>query len=259
LYDGTIAPDTFIKIIKANIAEESAMGSDFSSVSLSVNLYISVHVFRDTLGNVVVNKTDLAPVLSTANNFFKIIGIQFSIDTFDIVDDYNYANISRNQNTKELLAKHSNLNKINLYIVDSIKMSQTPCFGYTYFPVSQDSNYIFLCKQYLTGNNLTMLLGHFFGLLSTHESKGGIEFVNEKKCKTSGDFICDTYADPGLKNVVDNNCVYNGTAMDPNGDYYIPSVANIMSDSPGQCKCIITPLQYRRMLYYYKKYRQYLK
>ncbi len=258
LNDGTIVPDTFIKEIIKNIPEESTMDSDLSSVNLSVKLSISVHAVRNNLGNMDIKKSDLSPVLLIVNNYFNKIGIQFSIDTFDIVDDYNYSSITKNNNTKELLVKHSEQNRINLYIVDSINMGKALCTGYSYFPINQDTNYIFINKKYLTGNNLTMMLGHFFGLLSTHERRGGIEYVNEKNCRISGDFICDTYADPDLKNAVDNNCNYNGSSMDPNGEYYIPSVANIMSDSPDHCKCIITPLQYRRMLYYYKKYRQYL-
>jgi hypothetical protein len=258
LYDGTIATDTFIKTIIKNISDENVMNFDLSSVNLSTKLSISVHVVCDTSGNIYVTKPQVVSVVQTANNYFKNIGIQFSVDSFDIVKDYNYLNISKNNNTSELLVKHSDYNRINLYIVDSIKMTNTPCFGYTYFPTAPDSNYIFLCRNYLSGTNLTMMLGHFFGLLSTHERKGGRELVNEKNCSTSGDYICDTYADPGLKNLVDKSCKYIGTLMDGNGEYYIPSVANIMSDSQEQCKCIISPFQYRRMLYYYKKYRQYL-
>jgi hypothetical protein len=256
LYDGTIVPDTFIKEIGKNIAEESAMDFDLSSVNLSVKLSVSVHVIRDTSGFMQVTKSQALQVIDSANIFFNKIGIHFSMDTFDIVNDYNYLNISKNNNLSELLVTHSEANKINLYFVDSIVMDKNPSFGYTYFPTATDSNYIFLCRKYVSGINLTMMLGHFFGLLSAHERKGGTELANEKNCKTSGDFICDTYADPGLRNLVDKNCNYKGSSIDSNGDYYVPSVANIMSDSRENCKCIITPMQYRRMLYYYKKYRQ---
>ena len=102
------------------------------------------------------------------------------------------------------------------------------------------------------------MLGHFMGLLSTHETLGGKEYVNEANCASSGDFICDTYAYPDLYNMVIDSCKYIGTTRDDNGKYYVPSVANIMSNSLKNCKCILTPLQYRRIYYYFHKYRQYL-
>ena len=96
------------------------------------------------------------------------------------------------------------------------------------------------------------------GLLSTHESLGGRELASEKNCAEGGDFICDTYADPDLFDQVIDSCKYIGTMRDDNGRYFVPSVANLMSNSPDECKCILTPLQYRRIYYYFKKYRQYL-
>ena len=103
LYDGTIATDTFIKTIIKNISNENAMDFDLSSVNLSTKLSISVHVVCDTSGNIYVTKPQVVSVVQTANNYFKNIGIQFSVDSFDIVKDYNYLNISKNNNTSELL------------------------------------------------------------------------------------------------------------------------------------------------------------
>jgi hypothetical protein len=137
-------------------------------------------------------------------------------------------------------------------------MGSDKIYGFTYFPDIADSNFIYLDKNYANGNSLTTMLGHFMGLLSTHETAGGRELANENNCATSGDFICDTYADPDLFNEVIDSCQYIGTMRDDNGQYYVPSVANIMSNSPDHCKCILTPLQYRRVYYYYHKYRQYL-
>jgi hypothetical protein len=121
------------------------------------------------------------------------------------------------------------------------------------------NNYIFLNKKFFSGNYLSCMIGHFFGLLSTHEKTGGIEFVDESNCSTKGDLICDTYADPDLLNMVDKKCLYFGVFRDPKSIYFIPSVANIMSNSPGKCRCLFTKQQYRRMYFYYKKYRQYLR
>jgi hypothetical protein len=88
-----------------------------------------------------------------------------------------------------------------------------------------------------------------------HETTGGSELASEKNCASSGDYICDTYADPNLFYQVADSCRYIGTMRDESGKYFVPSVANIMSDSPAECRCVLTPLQYRRIYYYFHKYR----
>jgi hypothetical protein len=205
-----------------------------------------------------VNKMNIYNSVELANGYFKEVGIHFFIDSVDYINDYNYSFITYNNLKKELLIKYAIYNRINLFLVDSIKMGSFKSYGFTYFPNEADSNFIYLDKNYLSGNSVTTMLGHFMGLLSTHETGGGRELVSEKNCETSGDFICDTYADPDLFNMVIDSCKYIGTIRDDNGKYFVPSVANIMSNSPDKCKCILTPLQYRRIYYYYYKYRHYL-
>lgn len=205
-----------------------------------------------------LSNSEIYNYLIPVNGYFNRIGLQFVIDTIDYIGDYNYSYITYNHNRKELITKYAVNNRINLFLVDSIKMGSALSYGFTYFPIVTDSNYIFLNKSYFSGNSLSTMLGHFFGLLSTHETLGGREDVSELNCSKSGDFICDTYADPNLLNLVVDNCKYIGQQRDNAGSYYVPSVANIMSNTDNACKCVFTILQYRRMYYYYKKYRQYL-
>jgi hypothetical protein len=210
-------------------------------------------------GSAGVNQNDIKYSVDLANSYFKNAGIQFFIDTIEYINDYNYSFITYNKLRKELLTKYSINNRINIFLADSIKIGSGKSYGFTYFPNEADSNFIYLVKGYARGNSLTTMLGHYMGLLSTHETAGGRELESEKNCSSAGDFICDTYADPGLFNEVIDSCKYIGTMRDDNGRYFIPSVANIMSDSPDKCKCILTPLQYRRIYYYYNRYRQNLK
>jgi hypothetical protein len=205
-----------------------------------------------------VNQINISNSVKLANSYFENVGIQFFIDSIDFINDYNYSFITYNHLKKELLTKYAINSRINLFLVDSIKMGSFYSYGFTYFPDEADSNFIYLDKNYAGGMSLTTLLGHFMGLLSTHETGGGRELANEENCASSGDFICDTYADPDLFNLVVDSCQYIGVIRDDIGKYYVPSVANIMSNSPDNCKCILTPLQYRRIYYYYYKYRQYL-
>jgi hypothetical protein len=229
-----------------------------NTINVSANIPIRVHIVRNIKGLAGVTTSNIKASIVTANNYFKNAGLRFFIDSIDYVNDYNYSFITNNYLKKELLTKYTVTSKINLFLVDSIYTGSQRSYGFTYFPNEADSNYIYLDKNYTDGNSLSTMLGHFMGLLSTHETLGGRELANETNCSSSGDFICDTYADPDLFNAVIDSCKYIGSNRDDSGKYYVPSVANIMSNSLPICKCILTPLQYRRIYYYYHKYRQYL-
>jgi hypothetical protein len=258
LPDGVKATQSFLDKIISNYNEENSFTFDLNTMNLMVNIPIRVHIVKDIRGSAGVTTTNLKSSVVSANNYFKNAGIQFFIDSVDYVNDYNYSCIAYNRLRKELLTKYAIKNRINLFLVDSVKMGALRSYGFTYFPDVADSNYIFLDKNYAIGNSLTTLLGHFMGLLSTHDSEGGRELSDESNCAVSGDFICDTYADPDLFELVIDTCKYIGTNRDDMGKYYMPSVANIMSNSPDNCKCFLTPLQYRRIYYYFHKFRQYL-
>jgi hypothetical protein len=258
LPDGVTATSTFLNEIIKNYKDENSLSFDLNAITTHVRIPIKVHVIKNIKGTAGVNQNNIYSSVDMANTYFKTVGIQFFVDTIDYVNDYNYSFITYNYLKKELLVKYATYNRLNLFLVDSIKLGSVITYGFTYFPDVPDSNYIYLDKSYLSGNSLTTMLGHFMGLLSTHETAGGKEQADEKNCAKSGDFICDTYADPDLFNQVIDSCKYIGFMRDDIGKYYVPSVANIMSNSPDRCKCILTPLQYRRIYYYYFRYRQYL-
>jgi hypothetical protein len=258
LPDGVVATQSFLDEITGNYSDENSFPFDLNSVNIHVKIPVRVHIVMNIKGSAGVNQVGIYNSIRLANTYFRNVGIQFFTDSINYINDYNYSYITWNKLKKELLTKYAVGSRINLFLVDSIKMGPFKSYGFTYFPDEADSNFIYLDKDYLNGNSLTTMLGHFMGLLSTHEYAGGRELANENNCATSGDFICDTYADPGLFDLVIDSCKYIGTMRDDTGKYFVPSVANIMSDSPDRCKCILTPLQYRRIYYYYKKYRYYL-
>lgn len=257
--DGTFCTTDFLNVLLSNRNAEKAMQFDTSSVDLNVTLSIDVYVLRDSNGNATIDNQYVLQCVSKANEYFKPLGIRFSVSSVNIVDDYHYSYLDIRNMPAELLKKHAETGKINLYLVDEIMKDSVTYYGFTYFPVDTEKNSIFITKEDFQGNLLTTQLGHFLGLLSTHEGINGLELVNGNNCTSNGDLICDTYADPNIFGNVNDECLYKGTVADTNGEFYIPSVANIMSDSRPACKCIFTLQQYRRMFYYYKKYRQYLR
>ena len=252
------ASGAYIDTIVKNYSDENAFPFDLETITFTAKIPIRVHVIKSINGEAGVVPSNIYTSIDTTNSFFKNIGIQFFIDTINYINDYNYSYIRYNTKRKELLTMHTKSNAINLFLADSIRMDTNRSYGFTYFPDAPDSNYIFLEKGYITGLYLTTMMGHFFGLLSTHDMTGGTELASETNCSTSGDYLCDTYADPNLAGQVNSICNYTGAAVDPNGDYYVPTAANIMSNTLDECKCKFTLLQYRRMYYYYLKYRQYL-
>jgi hypothetical protein len=258
LPDGVSCTNSFLKIILKNYNDENKLNFQPGTIDTSVNISIRVYIVMNSKGFSTITANDVNNDIKLTNIYFNNIGINFFVDSIVYVDDYNYSNITYNHERTELLTKYSIPNEINLYLVDSIKLGNSQSYGFTYFPDIPDSNYIFICKDYFSGNSLSTMLGHFMGLLSTHETLNGVELVNEKNCAIAGDLICDTYADPNLFNLVVDTCQYIGNAKDLNGAYLIPSVANIMSNTMDHCKCTFSTLQYRRMYYYYYKYRQYL-
>ncbi len=258
LPDGVKATQSFLDTIRVNYADENSFSFELNSPDPIVNVPVRVSIIMNNEGIAGVEQQDIRNSINLSNSYFKNAGIQFFIDTIKYIDDYNYSFITYNNLKKELLTKYAVSDMINLFLADSIKLGDDYTYGFTYFPDVADSNFIYLDKSYARGNYLTTMLGHYMGLLSTHETAGGRELASENNCSSAGDFICDTYADPDLFNEVIDSCRYIGTMRDDNRRYYVPSVANIMSNSPDQCKCILTPLQYRRIYFYYYKYRHYL-
>ncbi len=258
LPDGVIATPGYITEIVKNYNDENSFSIALQSNYTTVKIPISVDLVKSIDGSAGLLLADIKNCLSLTNEYFKTIGIQFYIESFQLINDYNYSFVTYNNNRSEMLAKYAIARRINLFLVDSVNLGNFKTYGFTYFPDEPDSNYIFISKKYLTGNSLATMLGHFMGLLSTHEKAGGAELANEINCAGSGDFICDTYADPDLFRMVIDPCKYVGLARDNAGKFYVPSVSNLMSNTLDKCKCGFTQLQYRRMYYYFYKYRQYL-
>jgi hypothetical protein len=135
-------------------------------------------------------------------------------------------------------------NTVNIYFVDDIETDRysNDLFigGFAtlpfYFPDTKD-RYIVMNKRFSTdGSTLTHEMGHFYGLLHTHDTRFGREYVDGSNCETAGDLLCDTPADPNLLIPgLLSGCTYVGRIADPKGDLYLPPVNNLMSYAPSPC------------------------
>ena len=259
-YGNASSPSSaYIDMLLQNLDKEELIQVDTLNPQLNVSLSVRFYIVNSKDGEPHVSVSAVHSALTTANGYFKNIGIAFRPPEIHTIPEYEYAIITNRDSTREMEVKYGRSDLIDVFLVDSIYLEGSPWYGYTNFPDDSLHTSVFLHKQYIEGKYLTTLLGNFFGLLRTHENAGGSEAVDQSNCSTAGDFLCDTWADPGLNGLVDESCLFTAAIIDPNGDYYIPSAANLMSDSNDPCKCIFTVQQYRRMNYYYINYRHNLR
>jgi len=255
LVNGTHATQDYINFLISNLNAESENTIEKENVSLSLSIFI----LKDEEGELNISRDSILNAVNTLNEYFSPIGITFNILSIKEVENYNYNIFQSEKLIDELTTKHSTTKTINIYLVELININSEIIYGLTYLPDNTNKDYIFLIKSFMNGSTLSQQMGHYFGLLSTHDTVAAIELVNGSNCQNSGDLICDTYADPDLTEKVDTSCHYTGYDMDPFGAFYVPSVANIMSSSLPECRCVFTKGQYKRMLYYYLYHRNYLR
>ena len=116
-------------------------------------------------------------------------------------------------------------------------------------------------------------IGHYLGLFHTSEDWmvppgtpppadwWGVECPDESNCGTAGDLLCDTAADPGLRDEVDGNCNYYGIEY-PADDAacltvvaYSPPVDNFMSDALVRCRTTFSCEQFAVMSWVARNWR----
>lgn len=224
---------------------------------------VKVHIARKSDGSGAIS---VAEVLTA----FKHLNAQLLPIYVRLVplNDYNYINDDKfhnfNKSVEEELCKADAEKILNLYLVGSIKDAKNDYCGYTYPPSNKPKDRIFMSHKCLVDKvSFTRQVGHYLSLFPTHgtdETKNTDEFVDAKNCKTAGDEICDTPADPRLvSQFVDPRCGYIGEVQDGHSRFFRPLLDNYMSDNP-RLTCVdkFTRQQYRRMLYTVLNIRNYL-
>lgn len=220
---------------------------DLPCVNKQFNIF--AHVINDKYyKTATVEKINDA--IDKANKLFAPICISFKLCEIDTVFNYNFRYLGESQ-MKVLNVSYAHHNRINLFFTHSFVTPylEEYCLG------SIDSmNYgsVFIKESFA----LPQALGQFFGLLHTYETKKGVELVDGSNCKSAGDEICDTPADPyvpyrELSNYV-NDCIFKSTIKDINGDIYLPDVTNVMSNY-FPCHCRFSFEQYKKMAENYYK------
>ena len=235
----------------------SLKSSDLDSVGVTFHVVVSGGNSSEITTETLIGE------INFANRYYIQAGIKFfncgSPRFIDGRETYNFAQ-GDNLNRQNYVP-----NTINVYYVDEVTTNAgDPLCGYAQFPWvgSPETRYIVMSKLggcLINGTTLAHELGHFYGLLHTHEPSRGLEYVNGSNCMTAGDGLCDTPADPNLGNgFVSNNCIYEGNIVDPLGQTYNPSVANIMSYAPPRCTNRLSPMQSALVRFYHESENDYI-
>ncbi len=223
-----------------------------SSTALS-DVPIKAHIVRASNGSGGLSEVQLEQALNIMNGIYIDAGIQFFLcDGVNYIDNDAFFNYETSQ--EGALTSTNNINGvINIYFTNSIVSSSSGggLCGYAYFPGGPET--ILMANSCATnGSTLSHEMGHFFALSHTHGNSNVAgsteELVNGSNCESTGDFICDTNADPKLgNNNVNSSCLYTGSAQDANTEFYQPNPLNIMSYSRKQCRTFFSPQQYARI------------
>jgi hypothetical protein len=203
-----------------------------------------IHLFKKSDSTSVLTLADIYSEIDTVNAFYANANM-FLYECAPpelIIDDSLYDFKSAEEPI--LLSQHYTPSVLNLYFPNTAKSGNTLVCGYSRYPPSVDLAIVAAgCAK--NGSTLPHEIGHYFGLMHTHETFAGAELVDGSNCSFAGDQICDTPADPTLDySSVSLSCIYTGTVTDGNGVPYTPDVTNIMSYSRKECRFYFSPLQY---------------
>jgi hypothetical protein len=212
---------------------------------------IVVHIVNDSLGKPNVTQAQIQNSLVGLNTAFAPICVSFAICEFQTIDNFAYDKMTEKSDWPEMQNQYNVKNRINIYYVEDIVDKPGKCGFAALGGIGELNKYGIVIKKSCTDpRTLTHEMGHYFGLLHTFEG-GGIELANGTNCKTAGDLICDTPADPYVDPenpslyVDASTCKFISMKKDATGHYYDPLVGNIMSYYP--CSCGFTDQQYIRM------------
>lgn len=219
---------------------------------------IKAHIARTDAGIGGLTTTELNDAIDDMNLFYINANMQFYLcDGINYIDDDDYYNFNASDESA-MHAAHGVTNLINIYFCNTVTSSGgSSLCGYAYYPGGPD---IILMKNScaVNGSTLAHEMGHFYSCRHTHGSPNGTltsELVDGSNCATTGDYVCDTPADPQLGNSnVNTSCIYDGTApytsgggLDANGQQFVPNPHNVMSYSRKSCRNFFSVGQYARI------------
>ncbi|PWK28952.1 pregnancy-associated plasma protein-A [Arcicella aurantiaca] len=223
---------------------------------------VIVHDIYKLDGTGKISSSDLTTIFTILNSKYSSVGIQFYRPYFtDFIQSdyfYNYGDVTSCGSSKEasLCSTRDYTNAINIYFVGSI----TDASGFAKFPTfcdgntsRKEDNRIFIGKNssldFISKYVVPHEFGHYFSLFHTFREDGlePFELVTRgsgRNCYSVADQLCDTDADPYIRNsgmdnckrlnIFTGNCFWGGSTygcnyIDSNNQSYTPPINNQMS------------------------------
>lgn len=230
---------------------------------ISNEIGITIHIVEQVPGASNIEIEQLYRELDAVNSIFTASGIQFFFCGSPRYISGGRSIYTYNEAADLLNSRYHVPNTINIFYLDQIGNQELSSFacGISTFPFasSEETRFIIMQKGCSTnGSTLAHEIGHFFGLLHTHETARGVELVDRSNCESAGDLICDTPADPNLAATGLAGCTYDAAFTDPRGDRYLPDPSNIMSYAPASCRRKFSQDQNLMMNFWYETELSYL-
>jgi hypothetical protein len=224
-----------------------------------IQIPVAIRIVNYTLGGGGLDRAYIPEIMDSLNARFASTNLQFfqCQDPVDVFEnkfyDFDRTRFSDSLNSRNIP------DVLNIYFINKVLNDDEFLCGYARFPWVEDEYIVVANSCAINGSTVAHEVGHFLGLLHTHETIRGIELADGSNCQFRGDEICDTPADPrlGTRNV-DINCNYTGNERDINNDPYDPDPTNIMSYSRKACRTSFTEEQTVRMNYYLERDYQHL-
>jgi len=243
--------------LEADLARTAKLGVKSiatQQVNRPYHLPLTIHIVRRTDGTGGFALDKLAVAMKDLNRIWRPAGIQFYIyGDIDYINDDTHFDLPESGQARGNLHRVNNVgNTINVYFTN------LPRCGYASFSTNStnDPPQAVLMDNSCAGvpwdpSSFAHELGHYFDLYHTHETSKGVECPNGSNCKSAGDLLCDTPADPGLGGIVDAFCAYTGSDATPencDNTPYNPPTRNVMSYSRRTCGTELTKDQISKAL-----------
>jgi len=233
---------------------------------------VQPHIVTKSDGSGGMDSNIINSLKNKLDTHFSGTGISFNFcPVMEIRSDtYHAINTSGTQEEINMGLYFNEANKINIYFLPNVHTS------WAKFP--WDSYDWIIMKNSMASNASTISheMGHYFGLLHTHDNGNGNEWVSRSggdcsNCEKAGDGFCDTAADPNpkllpinpitgknytLSQYVDDKCKVSGIPInDACSIPYKTSGNNLMSYSLKPCRSFLSGSQIKEILYFRKNGR----
>ncbi len=222
---------------------------------LDDELPLKIHIIRTDAGSGGLSQSDLEESINVLNQNFVTAEISFyQCGEVHYIDDSDAYSLLQPTYTN-LVNQFNEPGLINIYYTNEIVLNNgNSLAGFANFPWSTNTPAIFMANPFAIESTIAHEMGHFLGLYHTHETANGAELVNGSNCSSTGDYFCDTPADPTLSGLVNTSCIYTGNAVDANGALYQPDPTNLMSYSRKNCRTNFSNQQISAMQYFSQFY-----